>query len=246
MSIGSLSSAEITILPLPTTQQQMIMVALCRKVSCNSASCCGNRGLTHKDNKDAVKEITLTAFAGCPITEELIDKLEQIRVSAGFTIRLENVYRAEDAERKGLYGSPTIHINQHEYQMNRRGAAGVYCRVFVTADGHSIMPDIEDILTRLNSGEETACNVKGGEVLAYPVLLVSEECVFTRPAKNFWSKVADELGVDLSVVMVEKERELAAKYNAFGYPCLICGPEIRYYGFHFSHEQGKKILQQNQ
>lgn len=75
-----------------------------------------------------------------------------------------------------------------------------------------------------------------------PVLVVSMECVFTKPAKNFWSKVADETGTELHIIIAEDDELTAQKYNISGFPCLVCGPDKKYYGIHFSHAEGKAIL----
>lgn len=95
----------------------------------------------------------------------------------------------------------------------------------------------------LNHGKESKADgdkVKPG--LEYPVLITSMGCVFTKPAKNFWSKVADETGTELHVLIAEDEECQAEKYNISGYPCLVSGPGKKYYGIHFSHAEGKRIL----
>ena len=48
--------------------------------------------------------------------------------------------------------------------------------------------------------------------------------------------------MDLSVVIVEKKEGIERRYGVGGVPCLVCGPEEKYYGLHFSHEKAKKIL----
>jgi hypothetical protein len=97
--------------------------------------------------------------------------------------------------------------------------------------------------------------LRGGEILertkenlegvSYPVLLISLDCPFCPTAKNFWSRLADENGIDLPVKIAEKEEKLAEKYGVAGYPCLVCGPDQKYYGIHFSHKEAKAILTGN-
>jgi len=189
-----------------------------------------------------VNTLTLTAFAGCPITDDLAAALGNHKEKENFSIVLNLVYRAEDAAEKGLYGSPTILFNDLEYQEERRGEAGVYCRSFLTPEGLSSMPDLEDMFAWMGDKEHQVPAPESALNLEYPVLLIDTECVFSRPAKNFWSRIADEAGVDLQVIIAEKERDLASKYSAAGYPCLALSRERKYYGFHFSNQEGKKIL----
>lgn len=191
-----------------------------------------------------MREILVRAFAGCPTTEDLLVKLEALAEKENIRVLHEKVYRAEDAEDQELYGSPTILINEREYQEWRRGSPGVYCRTFKTAGGISEMPDIEDLLSENERKDASDASKDILQGLRYPVLLISSDCVFSRPAKNFWSKVADELGIELQVIIAEKQYELACRYDPSGYPCLICKPGARFYGFHYSHEEGKKILLQ--
>lgn len=76
----------------------------------------------------------------------------------------------------------------------------------------------------------------------YPALVISLNCAFCPPAKNFWSRVADGVGVDLPVMIVEKEEGVEQKYDISGVPCLVCGPSEKYYGIDFSVQEAKEIL----
>jgi len=102
---------------------------------------------------------------------------------------------------------------------------------------------MNDILSLLHHGKEAYNSENDEEIgLLYPVLVVSLECVFTKPAKNFWSKVADETGAVLHIIVAEDDEQTAQKYNISGYPCLVCSPKNKFYGMHFSHAEGKAIL----
>jgi glutaredoxin len=78
--------------------------------------------------------------------------------------------------------------------------------------------------------------------LHYPVLIISLDCAFCPPAKNLWSRIADELGVDLQVIIIERDKEVLKKYGISGVPCLVCGPGKKAYGLHYSHEEAKEVL----
>lgn len=78
--------------------------------------------------------------------------------------------------------------------------------------------------------------------LHYPVLIISLDCAFCPPAKNLWSRMADELGVDLRVLTIEKDNEVQKRYGISGVPCLVYGPEKRAYGLHYTHEEAKEVL----
>lgn len=105
------------------------------------------------------------------------------------------------------------------------------------------MPDINDILSLLHGGKE-AYNFGNDEEtgVLYPVLIVSMDCAFSKSAKNFWSKVADETGTVLHIIVAEDDEQTAQQYNISGYPCLVYSPDKKFYGIHFSHADGKAIL----
>lgn len=95
----------------------------------------------------------------------------------------------------------------------------------------------------LLKGEKISCAGKvEEEILRYPVLIISDECVFSKSAKNLWSKVADEAGIDLHVVLFEEEHQGIQGYSISGIPCLAAGPGENYYGLHYSHSEAKSIL----
>ena len=99
-----------------------------------------------------------------------------------------------------------------------------------------------ELLAVLKDQEHTELPKNHKSDLRYPVLIISLKCGFCPPAKNFWSKIADEAGVDLHVLIVEKEKGIDQLYGVGGFPCLVCGPEEKYYGMHFSHSEAKSII----
>ncbi len=80
------------------------------------------------------------------------------------------------------------------------------------------------------------------DTLHYPVLIISLDCAFCPPAKNLWSRIADEMGADLQVIVIEHDKEAQKRYGVSGVPCLVCGPDHKAYGLHYSHEEAKEIL----
>jgi glutaredoxin len=98
------------------------------------------------------------------------------------------------------------------------------------------------MLAACESNPESDISDESTAALHYPVLIISLECAFCPPAKNLWSRIADELGIDLQVIIVEKERGVQKRYGISGVPCLVCGPDKKAYGLHYSHEEAKDIL----
>lgn len=68
------------------------------------------------------------------------------------------------------------------------------------------------------------------------------DCAFCPPAKNLWSRIADELEVDLQVIIIEQDGEALKRYGISGVPCLVCGPDKKAYGLHYTHAEAKKVL----
>ncbi|MBU1001567.1 MAG: hypothetical protein KKE73_03480 [Proteobacteria bacterium] len=72
--------------------------------------------------------IEILAFKGClpalTLYNSLLELLEQD--PSRFTVRLDIVPAPRQAKKMGMHGSPTILVNQREYQIKRRGPASFY------------------------------------------------------------------------------------------------------------------------
>jgi hypothetical protein len=72
--------------------------------------------------------ISLVTFKGCQSTMDFRDVLEALIDARKIFARIEMIVTpsADRAAEFGLYGSPTVLIDGHEYQRERRGPAGFY------------------------------------------------------------------------------------------------------------------------
>lgn len=75
-----------------------------------------------------MKHIKLITFRGCQSTVDFCDALENSNADDGLdiTVKMVQVPSPQDAAEYGLYGSPTILVDDEEYQESRRGPAGFY------------------------------------------------------------------------------------------------------------------------
>ena len=91
-------------------------------------------------------EITLQYFDGCPNWEvldrrlaELLDGRSDIRVTR------QLVEAAEDAERLGFHGSPTVLVDGVDPFADEHAPVGLACRVFSTPAGLGGSPTVEQL-----------------------------------------------------------------------------------------------------
>lgn len=91
-------------------------------------------------------EITLQYFDGCPNWEvldrrlaELLDGRSDIRVTR------QLVETAEDAERLGFHGSPTVLVDGVDPYADEHTPVGLACRVFRTPAGPGGSPTVEQL-----------------------------------------------------------------------------------------------------
>jgi hypothetical protein len=72
--------------------------------------------------------IQLITFKGCQTAIELRNQLDTLNNTGEINVQVETVVVAspKEAEKAGLFGSPTILVNGIEYQQDRRGPAGFY------------------------------------------------------------------------------------------------------------------------
>ena len=112
----------------------------------------------------------------------------------------------------------------------------------MTSKGLRTTPDLEQIATALAGGNVQESIETEAVNDYYPVLIISLDCPFCPSAKNFWSKIADELGVELHVLSVEEHGEEVEKYQISGVPCLVAAPDTLLHGVHHEHGEARKIL----
>jgi glutaredoxin len=112
----------------------------------------------------------------------------------------------------------------------------------MTSEGFRPAPSAEEIIAARDDETESGTLQESNDNHHYPVLIISLDCAFCPPAKNLWSKIADELGIDLQVIIIERDKEAAKKYCISGVPCLVYGPDKKAYGLHYSHKDAKEIL----
>lgn len=116
----------------------------------------------------------------------------------------------------------------------------------MTSEGFRPAPSAEEIIAAQDDTTMSGTLQESNNNRHYPVLIISLDCAFCPPAKNLWSKIADELGVDLHVIIIERDKEEAKKYGFSGVPCLVYGPDKKAYGLHYSHQDAKEILSRSQ
>lgn len=107
------------------------------------------------------RQITIRYFEGCPNwrvalerAREAVDRADVHGVEVGF----ERVETAEEAERVGFRGSPTVLIDGRDPFADRDASPGLSCRVFATELGPQGSPSVvqlREALQRLTDCSET-------------------------------------------------------------------------------------------
>ncbi len=70
--------------------------------------------------------VRVVTFEGCNTATKLVEELEELRNRQPFELDVTVVPSADRAAEMGLHGSPTIYINDVEYQKDKSGDAGFY------------------------------------------------------------------------------------------------------------------------
>lgn len=99
-------------------------------------------------------KVELLYFSGCPNWQETRDRLVTALALAGqsaVTPVLVDVPTAEDAERLGFRGSPTVLIAGRDPFADPDAPCGLACRVFSTPDGLRGAPTVEQLVAALTS-----------------------------------------------------------------------------------------------
>lgn len=99
------------------------------------------------------RSITLRYFDGCPNWKVAKTRLEQAleQVDRDAAITLEQVETADEAERLGFRGSPTILIDGVDPFAGAEVPPGLSCRVYRTEGGTEGSPSVSQLLTALRA-----------------------------------------------------------------------------------------------
>jgi hypothetical protein len=89
-------------------------------------------------------KIELLYFDGCPSYAELLPRLRELLAAEAIDeeIELRRVETAEDAEREGFLGSPTVRIDGEDVDPTAkdRDDFGLECRLYRTQEGLARTP----------------------------------------------------------------------------------------------------------
>lgn len=91
-------------------------------------------------------EVTVQHFAGCPSWQRTAELVRQVLRTAGQAeSALQVVQRAEEADRVGFRGPPTVLIDGSGPFADPSRPVGLACRVFSTPDGLAGAPTLEQL-----------------------------------------------------------------------------------------------------
>lgn len=98
--------------------------------------------------------VSLLYFAGCPNWRLADERLRQALARIGrpdTPIEYRTVTTAEQAERLGFRGSPTVVINARDPFLDRDARVGLSCRVYRTDEGLAGAPTVEQLVAALHA-----------------------------------------------------------------------------------------------
>lgn len=85
--------------------------------------------------------LTVQYFTGCPNWQQLLNRLRDMTATrSDISIDTQAVETAEEAERLGFTGSPTLLIDGRDPFAEPGRPAGLACRVYITPDGPAGLP----------------------------------------------------------------------------------------------------------
>jgi len=99
-------------------------------------------------------KITLRYFEGCPHWQTAHDRLRVALRAEGMADAepvLERVETAEEAERLGFIGSPTILMDGRDPFAGAEAAIGLTCRVYRTPEGLAGSPTLDQLRAALRT-----------------------------------------------------------------------------------------------
>ncbi len=104
---------------------------------------------------------------------------------------------------------------------------------------------MEEFSAIVNGEQMTLKNIEPVDIEHYPVLVTSDICPFTSPAREFWENAAHAAKATLHYVSVDSEegQGVVAGSAIRGVPCLLAGPDKRVYGLQLSAEEARAFLE---
>ncbi len=97
--------------------------------------------------------VTLQYFDGCPNWHVTQEHLKQALTACGHgdaLVEYQRVETAEEAERLGFTGSPTVLVDGHDPFAVAGARAGLACRVYATPDGIAGSPSVDQLIEVLS------------------------------------------------------------------------------------------------
>lgn len=97
-------------------------------------------------------QVTIRYFDGCPNWKVALDRVHEAVDRSdldGVEIDLERVETAEEAEKVGFRGSPTVLIDGGDPFADADAPVGLSCRVFATEQGVQGSPSVEQLRNAL-------------------------------------------------------------------------------------------------
>lgn len=89
--------------------------------------------------------VTLLYFDGCPNWETTDQHLRVLAGELGFSVDRRKVETAEEAERVGFRGSPTVLVDGRDPFAEGVEPIGLSCRIYQTPEGPAGAPSIEQL-----------------------------------------------------------------------------------------------------
>lgn len=98
-------------------------------------------------------EITLQYFDGCPNWKVAEERLMSLAAERTDVVLIRQVVdTAEEAERVGFHGSPSILINGVDVFAAPGASAGLACRRYLTPDGADGAPSLGQLKAAIGAG----------------------------------------------------------------------------------------------
>jgi hypothetical protein len=109
------------------------------------------RGLRLCIDEEALVQVTLLYFDGCPNWGTTYRQLETLSAELGFELDRRQVDTPEDAERLAFRGSPTVLVDGRDPFAAGDEPVGLSCRVYVTDTGLAGAPTEQQLRGALAS-----------------------------------------------------------------------------------------------
>lgn len=190
--------------------------------------------------------IEIITFKGCQFSVDLRNQLENLICTKNIEIdvKMTIVQMEKKAAEKGLYGAPTILINGNEYQKERRGPPGFYCRIYLTSNGFGPYPLMDEIVAYIKNRSCDFFNSYGSLTCRYPVLITARWCPFTSSAIKFWMKIGTKLGLKIKAfdACSNEGKRIISTENISGVPCLVASKDVKFYGLYISQHEAEYFL----